>query len=218
MWQVDEIYCDVNHRDCSHSLNPRSISSVSNPEPTTEESSVRKPTDQDLVAAINQGNEDAFATLYERYKDWVVSLSFRFNPNHDDSLDVLQETFAYLVRKFPGFELTAQMTTFLYPAVRNLSIAARKKRQRSTSSDENLDLFPQAESEDTSTRDDFAQMLTTLSHSHREILLMRFVDDMTQPEIATALSLPLGTVKSRLHHAVQAVKNSPAIASMLNSD
>lgn len=191
---------------------------MANSAPTTDDSEAGRQSDLDLVEAINNGDQNAFAVLYERYKDWVVSLSFRFNPNHDDALDVLQETFAYLVRKFPGFELTAQMTTFLYPAVRNLSIAARKKRQRATSSDEDLDLFPQAEAEDTTARDDFAQMLTTLTDSHREILLMRFVDDMTQPEIATALEVPLGTVKSRLYHAIQAVKNSPAIASLLSND
>lgn len=191
---------------------------MANSAPTTDDSEAGRQSDLDLVEAINNGDQNAFAVLYERYKDWVVSLSFRFNPNHDDALDVLQETFAYLVRKFPGFELTAQMTTFLYPAVRNLSIAARKKRQRATSSDEDLDLFPQAEAADTTARDDFAQMLTTLTDSHREILLMRFVDDMTQPEIATALEVPLGTVKSRLYHAIQAVKNSPAIASLLSND
>lgn len=172
-------------------------------------------TDIELVDAINVGDQDAFAVLYHRYKDWVTGLAFRFTGNHDDALDVLQETFAYVVRKFPGFELTAQMTTFLYPAVRNLSIAARKKRQRATSRGENLDLFPQKNQEDTTARDDFSEMLNSLSDAHREILLMRFVDDMTQPEIAAALELPLGTVKSRLHHAVQAVRNSPAAAALV---
>ncbi len=38
---------------------------------------------------------------------------------------------------------------------------------------------------------------------------MRFVDDMTQPEIAEALNLPLGTVKSRLHHAISRLDNFP---------
>jgi DNA-directed RNA polymerase specialized sigma24 family protein len=41
---------------------------------------------------------------------------------------------------------------------------------------------------------------------------MRFVDDMTQPEIAAALDLPLGTVKSRLHHAILAARQLPGIA------
>lgn len=172
-------------------------------------------TDLELIAAINDGDDHAFSIIYHRYKDWVAGLAFRFTGHHDDAQDVLQETFAYFVRKFPGFELTAQMTTFLYPAVRNLSIASRKKRQRSTSAGENLDLFPEAEAEDSTERDEFAVMLKSLSDAHREILLMRFVDDMTQPEISAALDLPLGTVKSRLHHAVQAVKNSPAVAELM---
>ncbi|MEQ9406947.1 MAG: RNA polymerase sigma factor [Fuerstiella sp.] len=174
-----------------------------------------KQTDLQLIAAINGGDQQAFAVLYHRYKDWVVGLAFRFTGHRDDALDVLQETFAYVVRKFPGFELTAQMTTFLYPAVRNLSIAARKKRMRATSGDENLDVFPKAEERDSSQRDDFTDMLAALSDAHREILLMRFVDDLTQPEIAAALDLPLGTVKSRLHHAVAAVRNSPMVAALL---
>ncbi len=172
-------------------------------------------TDHDLVAEINNGDSDAFAVLYHRHRDWVVRLAFRFTGHHDDSLDVMQETFAYLVRKFPGFELTAQLTTFLYPAVRNLSIAARRKRQRATSPDEDLDLFSERFEESSTDRDDFADILASLSDAHREILLMRFVDDMTQPEIAAALQVPLGTVKSRLHHAVQAVKESPAAMRLL---
>lgn len=175
-------------------------------------------TDLELIALINNGDQNAFAILYTRYKDWVVGLAYRFTGHHDDALDVMQETFSYLVRKFPGFELTAQMTTFLYPAVRNLSIAARKKRQRATSSEENFDLFAEVESGNNPDRNEFASLLKSLSDNHREILLMRFVDDMTQPEIAEALELPLGTVKSRLHHAVQAVRNSPAAARLMDQN
>lgn len=169
-------------------------------------------TDLELIAAINAGDDRAFPILYERYRDWVVNLAFRFTGHHDDALDVLQETFAYFVRKFPGFVLTAQLTTFFYPAVRNLSIAARKKRQRATSGDDEMERFAAAETDSSMDRDDFSDLLQSLSDQHREILMMRFVDDMTQPEIATALAIPLGTVKSRLHHAVQSVKNSPAAA------
>src|SRR4051794_1530606 len=84
--------------------------------------------DQELVAAINAGDAPAFDALYYRYRDRVLRLAYRFTANHADALDVLQETFTYHYRKFPGFLLTAQMTTFLYPAVRNLSLAARRKR------------------------------------------------------------------------------------------
>ena len=88
--------------------------------------------------------------------------------------------------------------------------ATRRKRQRSaTDASDTLALIPEPLWTESADRNELTQALASLSDNHREILLMRFVDDMTQPEIATALNVPLGTVKSRLHHAVQAVKQSP---------
>lgn len=173
-------------------------------------------TDQQLVEALNAGSEKAFTQLYTRYESWVVTLAFRFTGNHDDSLDVLQETFAYLVRKVPDLQLTARMTTFLYPAVRNLSIAANKKRRRSVGSEDLLDIHS-SDATEVSHADEFQAMLRQLSTDHREILLMRFVDEMTQPEIAESLGIPLGTVKSRLHHAIAAVKDSPIVKELMES-
>jgi RNA polymerase sigma-70 factor (ECF subfamily) len=168
-------------------------------------------TDQQLVDAINSGNADAFDVLYYRHRDWTMRLAMRFTGHHDDALDVLQETFAYLARKFPGFAMTAALTTFLYPAVRSFSIAARKKRQRSSGGDDHLPMIPEPAAPNSSSRDELAVSLASLSDDHREILLMRFVDDMTQPEIAAALNLPLGTVKSRLHHAILSAKQLPEL-------
>ena len=86
--------------------------------------------DAELVAAINNGDAGAFDVLYFRHRDWVIALAYRLTGDRDAALDVLQETFLYVLRKFPGFRLTANFKTFLYPAVRNLSIAARRKAAR----------------------------------------------------------------------------------------
>jgi RNA polymerase sigma-70 factor, ECF subfamily len=163
-------------------------------------------TDEQLVEAINGGDSGAFEVLYFRHRDWVMRLALRFTGHHDDALDVLQETFAYLVRKFPGFRLTASITTFLYPAVKNLSIAMRKKRLRSTGGDEQLPLMMEPQATNAQDRNSITELIAGLSDAHREILLMRYVDDMTQPEIASALDIPLGTAKSRLHHAIIAIR------------
>src|SRR3954463_4610126 len=96
-------------------------------------------TDLQLVAALNHGDASAFDALYYRHRDWVARLAVRFTQNHDDAMDVVQETFAYLVRKFPGFRLTASLTTFLYPAVKHLALAARRKRIRASGGEERLD-------------------------------------------------------------------------------
>jgi RNA polymerase sigma-70 factor, ECF subfamily len=176
-------------------------------------------TDLQLVEALNRGETSAFDALYFPHRDWVMRLAMRFTGHHDDALDVLQETFAYLARKFPGFALTATLTTFLYPAVKNYSLAARRKRQRAVNDNQDALAFIAEKPESESAHaDDLSKTLSALTESHREILLMRFVDEMTQPEIAAALEVPLGTVKSRLHHALLAIKQSPETLERLIGD
>ncbi len=173
-------------------------------------------TDEELIAEINLGDFAAFDVLYHRYADWVLRMAWRLTGHEQDSLDVLQETFAYVARKFPGFELTAAMTTFLYPAVRNLSIAARHRRKRSVGAAAVPEELPSRDAPAAQDTDDIRVILAALSDDHREILLLRFVDDLSQPEIAERLKLPLGTVKSRLHHAIRAVRSSPTARKLLN--
>jgi RNA polymerase sigma-70 factor (ECF subfamily) len=135
-------------------------------------------------------------------------LAWRFTGNREDALDVLQETFTYLLGKFPGFELTASMRTFLYPAVRHLSAAIGAKRRRFASDTEILEeLAAPASAEPGSRRSELAAVLSVLPGEQREVLLMRFVDDMSLREIAGALAIPVGTVKSRLHNALRALQS-----------
>src|SRR5262245_19031289 len=164
--------------------------------------------DQQLIAAINAGDAAAFEILYHRYRDWVVNLAHRFTGNDDLALDVMQETFLYLLRKFPGFRLTANLKTFLYPAIKNLSIAARRKagRYQSTEAEQqSLEQTPAASATPDHTND-LAAALANLSAEHREVLLLRFVDGLQLAEIAEATDVPLGTVKSRLHHALESLR------------
>ena len=164
--------------------------------------------DQELIESANKGSPDAFEALYYRYRDWVYRLAWRFTGNKQDALDVLQETFTYLLGKFPDFELTASMTTFLYPVVKHLSIAIRSKNRRFTSNEDVISELTAPVSKETEhSRSELAAALTVLPDEQREVLLMRFVDDMSLQEIATALNIPLGTVKSRLHQALQKLRS-----------
>lgn len=167
--------------------------------------------DHELIAAINRGDESAFESLYFRHRPWVLNLALRFTGDESLALDVMQETFLYLLRKFPGFKLTAQLRTFLYPAVKNLAVAARRKAVRSQSSAEGdaaLEHVPCIVAA-SSNNDDLAMVLAQLSAEHREVLWLRFVDDLPLAEIAEALEVPLGTVKSRLHNGLNALRNDP---------
>lgn len=164
--------------------------------------------DLELIDAVNGGDSSAFDVLYLRHRDWVVNLAYRFTQNRDLALDVLQDTFLYFLKKFPGFKLTAKLTTFFYPAVRNLSLTALKKARRYQSDDgisEHLAAPPEVAPVENQ-REQLASVMSELSEEHREVLLLRFVEGMKMGEIAETMGIPTGTVKSRLHNALTTLR------------
>lgn len=183
-----------------------------------DESTSDPRSDLDLIAAINDGDAGAFEVLYYRHRDWVVNLAFRFIGDRDLALDVLQETFLYFVKKFPGFRLTANLKTFLYPAVKNLSIAARRKAARVQSTAEEQAVIENATAIDPEPGGDepLNVALGALSEEHRQVLLLRFVDELSLAEIAESLDIPLGTVKSRLHNALDRLRRDPGTRSLFD--
>ena len=155
-----------------------------------------EPSDADLIEQIKRGSSAAFEILYRRHREWIVSIAFRFCGNRDDALDVLQDTFAYVWRKMPGFELRSQFRTFLYPVVKHLALS-RKSGPRAE--------VPELEARATSP--DAKDLLVGLPDEQREIVWLRFVDGLDLKDIAEVLEIPLGTVKSRLHAALQFLRS-----------
>lgn len=158
-----------------------------------------------LVARANQGDAAAFEELYRRHRDWVVGLAWRFVGNRDDALDVLQETFTDLFDRFPGFVLTSSLRGYLYPVVKHRSISLLRKRRRVVPIDA---ARPPEVSEPVWQPDppgEFARIIEVLPTEQREVVRLRFALDLKLDEIAQALAVPLGTVKSRLHNALKAL-------------
>lgn len=165
------------------------------------------------MAAANRGNAGALGALYLRHRDWALSVAFRFTGDRESAQDVVQEAFAYFLGKFPGFRLSAKLTTFLYPAIKNTALAARRKKHAAALDDGQLALFPDPEAmtgPDAASRAALHRAVAALPPGQREVVVMRFVDDMSMAEIALALGIPEGTVKSRLHHALAALKAGAA--------
>jgi RNA polymerase sigma-70 factor (ECF subfamily) len=167
--------------------------------------------DDELVAAGNRGDAEALETLYLRHRDWAASLAYRFTGEREAAQDVVQEAFAYLFGKFPGFKLRAKLTTVLYPAIRNSALAMRRKKRPEAVGE--LDIFPVPPLAGSAAigGSQLSAAVNRLPNGQREVLLMRIVDEMAVAEIALALGIPEGTVKSRLHHAIQALRADPAL-------
>lgn len=180
--------------------------------------------DLELVAAVRRGDWSAFDALYFRHRDWTYRLAWRFCGEENEALDVVQEVFIYLAGKFreEHFTLRASITTLLYPAVKHTALALKRKRRRlglgflapggdADSNDCDIPIPAKNTADPHAVRSELAAVLATLSDAHREVVLMRFVDDLSLEEIAEALAIPLGTAKSRLHHALAALREDPSI-------
>ncbi|MAE62828.1 MAG: hypothetical protein CMJ18_01030 [Phycisphaeraceae bacterium] len=164
--------------------------------------------DDELVAAVNRGDAEAFDVVYVRYRERVLAWAWRGTGNEADALDVVQETFRYLLSRFPGFRLTSRLTSLLYPVVRNL---CRNRRSRPT--DEGsvawLEAATAAPGAGREAAEALARVLGSLAEAHREVVLLRYVDGLQIDEIAELLGVPGGTVKSRLHYALRRLRDDP---------
>jgi len=158
--------------------------------------------DEDLLASARAGDERAFAALYRRHREWAASLAFRYCGDRHESLDVMQEAFTYVWRRLPGLELTCRFRTFLWPVVKHIALNKARSHRRE---------IPDPGSRTPETAgDSIEHLLTGLSEAQKEIVCMRFVDGLELAEIAEALEIPLGTVKSRLHAAIGALRGRMA--------
>lgn len=173
-----------------------------------------------------------FEVLFRRHRGFVYRLALHFTGQDADAAEITQETFIYLLGKFPGLELRARLTTLLYPAVKNLALAKRRKRRPDLLSDNAWEAVEHRRADPgtgsaadrtganrtgaaTSRPSDatpvgfsgpLAAALDALPAAHREVLILRFVYALALHEITIALDVPEGTVKSRLHHALKGLR------------
>ena len=170
----------------------------------------------DLIQRILEGDADAFAPLVDENKRVVFSLAYRMTGSEQDALDLSQEAFLKAYTGLRNFRTDSRFSVWVYRITYNLCIDFIRKNSHlrtvslSHSDDggntHTLDLpsavgCPQAAAERRSLREAIAAGLHTLSEEHRNVFLMRELAGMSYSEIAAALYINEGTVKSRLSRA-----------------
>jgi RNA polymerase sigma-70 factor (ECF subfamily) len=174
-----------------------------------------EPTDAELVRRIRAGDESAFSELVNRHSDGLYRMACSLMGSTTDAEDVLQETFLGAFNRLSAFEGRSSVKTWLVRILMNhASKFRRSKRVRRTdplpdqlgpaSGDEGYAASSPAAAVESTV--DVMQMLQTLSAEHREVIVLRELQQMSYEEISEALRIPRGTVESRLHRARQELK------------
>lgn len=164
----------------------------------------------ELVAQVAAGDiEAAMAELYRRYSKRLYCFGLQVLGNTGLAEEMVQESFVRLWRTAAGFDAgRASVGTYLFVLARSTAADIRKRpSSRPLLPVEEADVPPQADSVDQILDGLIVhEALGTLSPAHLEVMRLARDEDLTQSQIAERLGLPLGTVKTRMFHAMRALR------------
>lgn len=170
-----------------------------------------------LVEAGKRGDPDALAGLAERYEGVVYRFAMRMCRNVEDAKEILQDTFLTALRALGDFRGESRFSTWLYRIASNACL----KRRTRAAADRELPLeefLPAREGEGPPEIPDWSEnpeavslkgevagrleaAIDRLPRDYKIVLVLRDVEGLSNEEVATALDLTVGAVKSRLHRA-----------------
>ena len=179
------------------------------------------PEDTLLAFKASEGDDKAFEALVRKYERLVSTCVFSvIGNNPEDVMDVSQEVFLKVYRNLSSFKGDSEFSTWLYRVAKNCALDyIRKRKPPSSSLDTSGDEGEGFDVPDTSESSNpeksvlqaekseiLKRSIEKLSEEHREIIILRHVNDYSYEQIAKQLDLEVGTVKSRISRAREALK------------
>jgi len=159
---------------------------------------------RELIERFRAGQRQAFARIYELYKSRAYGFAYRFLGSAEEAEDVTQEAFVRVYRYIDSFDETLSFEAWLHRIIYNLCMDIRKSLSRAHSGLQGYaDEARPLEAGRPSIEDEESVMhyLSLLDESDRAIVILYYLQDHTYEEISRILSVPIGTVKSRLFRA-----------------
>lgn len=179
--------------------------------------------DQELVERVQRGDKKAFDTLVLKYQQKIVKLITRYVRDQDEALDVAQEAFIKAYRALPNFRGDSAFYTWLYRiAINTAKNHLVSQKRRPPSSDFDADEAVQYDSgvrlrdhdnpEQLAHRDQVERVIydtiDALPEDLRTAIVLREMEGLSYEEIAQTMECPIGTVRSRIFRAREAIENN----------
>jgi RNA polymerase sigma-70 factor (ECF subfamily) len=189
--------------------------------------------DEELMVRCARGDSEAFSELYRRYRRKLKRYIGNLLGDEELAKDVLQEVFLRAFKARGSYKPRAKFSAWIYTIATNLCRDELRRRLRynvtsiyeslsiqnsEEGEEETFELYetivdgsilpPDQELERKENEKRFRKALESLSNGHREVLEMRLFEGLKYAEISRRLNIPSGTVKSRIHYAIKALKRA----------
>ncbi len=180
-----------------------------------------KQTDAELFSSYMAGDKDAFREIVDRYKDRLYVFLRRFLNRQDLVEEVFQETFLQLYKSRESFDTSKSLRPWLFTIAANKARDMLRKQQRGgtislsaiadpadltvddvVNSLISYEITPYDEATKAEKANKVREVIANMPANQREILLLAYFEQFSYKQMAEILSIPIGTVKSRLHTAV----------------
>ena len=160
-----------------------------------------------LVMRCQLGDDGAFGELVDRYSPRLRYFLRKRLPHADRADDLLQEVWLDVFRQLPRLNDVGAFTAWIYQIARGKALLDLRKNGRVPQATDSLESLVSFEEPEFSAED--AERVHTrldqLNEEQREVLLLRFLEELSYEQIGRVIGCPVGTVRSRLHYAKRAL-------------
>ena len=170
--------------------------------------------DEELILQFQQGNENAYVELVNRYKNKLINFTFNYLGDRDLAEDIVQETMLKLYEKRHYYKEIAKFSTWIYTIARNQANTELRKRKRRnisflsqmTKNGKDFDLDSKSpdlinELHNTYLSKRINKAIQLLPEHFREVIVLRDIQGLSYEDIGLVMDAPLGTIKSRINRA-----------------
>ena len=180
--------------------------------------------DEYLVSEISRGNIRAFNKLYKKYSSPIYNYIYRLIGVVSITEDIFQDTFTRVFQNINRFNPEYKFSTWIYTIASNLCFNELKKIKKNRSLFYSTELnhikyqdkqqteisgkekSPLEQTETNDLKEKINNALSNLSENHRMVFVQKFYHNLSYKEIADIMNCSLGTVKSRIHYAIENLK------------
>ncbi|MEV4745039.1 sigma-70 family RNA polymerase sigma factor [Streptosporangium sp. NPDC049248] len=158
--------------------------------------------DTRVLARVADGDAGALTELYERYARPLFAFIYRLAGDRGTAEEILQDTLLAVWRSAGTYQNRSSVSTWLFGVARRQAHNRLRGTPPPLTAEPSDGVDPLPGPEELAVGDDRVRAaLARLPPAQREVVVLAFLDDLSHREIAEVLEIPVGTVKSRLHHA-----------------
>ncbi|MFY0543751.1 sigma-70 family RNA polymerase sigma factor [Brevibacillus sp. H7] len=162
----------------------------------------------DLVTRAQQGDDDAFGQLIQQYKTILYRTAYSYTRNEQEAIDIVQEAVYKAYVSLDSLKKSTHFQSWMIRIVINCAIDHLRKRKKHQS----IICFLTIEKDRSlkqlvyQNTDNFHDLIDHLEEKYKTIIILKYLHDLTMRQIAEMLEIPIGTVKTQLHKALQLLR------------